>query len=211
MLEVFGITHRYGNLPAVLSEVSFTYPRDSGILALVGPSGSGKTTLLGIIGGLIEPSDGGHISIGEAGEQMAPTWVFQTPNVLAHRTAVHNAALGALATGHRWAAAVRAADVALEAYGLRHVADRLARSLSGGEIQRLVLARAELFGTRRLLADEPTGHLDRANTVMVAAALRKVADAGTTVVVATHDPDIEAAADAVVQLEDARAGYVDRA
>lgn len=211
MLEVSAITHRYGSLPAVLSEVSFTYPRDSGILALVGPSGSGKTTLLGIIGGLIQPSDGGHVGVGETGEEITPTWVFQTPNILAHRTAVHNVALGALAAGHRWVAAVRAADAAIESYGLKHVADRPARSLSGGETQRLVLARAELFGTRWLLADEPTAQLDRANTVMVAVALRKVADAGTTVVVATHDPDIAAAADAVVQLEDARAGYVDRA
>ncbi len=211
MLEAFRITHRYGNLPAVLSEVSFTYPRDNGILALVGPSGSGKTTMLGIIGGLIEPSDGGRISAGEAGEQMTPTWVFQTPNILPHRTAVENAALGALAAGKRWTAAVRAADAALEAYGLTHAANSKARSLSGGEIQRLVLARAELFGTRWLLADEPTGQLDRANTVMVAAALRKVADAGTTVIVATHDPDVEAAADAVVHLKDARADYVDRA
>lgn len=210
MLTAHRITHRYGNLPSVLSEVSFTYPRDRGILALVGPSGSGKTTLLGIIGGLIEPSDGGRVSIGSTGERMVPTWVFQTPNILPHRTAIDNAALGAVAAGRRWAGAVRAASSALEAYGLAQLASSMARALSGGEIQRLVLARADLFGTRWLLADEPTAQLDRANTIMVATALRKLADARTTVIVATHDPDVEAAADAVVHLEDSHAGYVDR-
>lgn len=209
MLKVVGVTHRYRHGPVVLHDVTFVYPRH-GVLALVGPSGSGKTTLLNILGGILAPSDGGAVDRGVAYGSTTPTWVFQTPNVLAHRTTVQNAALGALAAGVPWAGALVDATNTLDSYGLAPVTDSKAKTLSGGEIQRLVLARAELLGTPLLLADEPTGQLDHDNTAMVVRALRRLADRGTTVVVATHDPLVEAAADACVTIENAMASYVDR-
>lgn len=209
MLKVVGVTHQYRHGPVVLDSVSFVYPRH-GVLALVGPSGSGKTTLLNILGGILTPSHGGVVDRGDAHGLAVPTWVFQTPNVLAHRTTVQNAALGALAAGVCWADALVDATRTLGPYGLASVLDSRAKTLSGGEIQRLVLARAELMGTSLLLADEPTGQLDHDNTAMVARALRRLADHGTTVIVATHDPLVEAVADACVTIENAKATYVDR-
>ncbi len=205
MLKAVGVTHQYRHGPVVLDSVSFVYPRH-GVLALVGPSGSGKTTLLNILGGILTPSHGGVVDRGDA----PPTWVFQTPNVLAHRSTVQNAALGALAVGVCWVDALADAMRTLDSYGLASVLDSRAKTLSGGEIQRLVLARAELMGTSLLLADEPTGQLDHDNTAMVASALRRLADRGTTVIVATHDPLVEAVADACVTIENAKATYVDR-
>jgi len=207
MLSVHRVTHRYGGGAPILREITFSYPR-SGMLAVTGASGSGKTTLLAIIGGLIGPSDGGDMTF-DGGAVPEPTWVFQLPNVLAHRRAADNVAVAALASGASWAGALDDAHVVLDRYGLGHVAAARARTLSGGEVQRLTLARAETMGAPLLLADEPTGQLDHANTVMVAAALRRLADAGTTVVVATHDPSVSNMADATVALENATASYVD--
>ncbi|CAN5458518.1 MAG: ABC transporter ATP-binding protein [Acidimicrobiia bacterium] len=208
MLTVAGVTHRYGQGPAVLHDVGFTYTR-TGMLAVVGASGSGKSTLLAIIGGLIRPSDGGEVTFPGAAPDDA-TWVFQVPNVLGHRTAEANVAVGALASGGSWAAAVDAARGLLDDYGLAHVAIGKAGRLSGGEVQRVMLARAQAMRAPLLLADEPTGQLDHANTLMVAASLRRLADTGTTVVVATHDRSVSDLADATVELEDATATYVDR-
>jgi ABC-type lipoprotein export system ATPase subunit len=209
MLAVEGVTHRYGRGDYVLKDVTFRYPR-SGVLAFVGPSGSGKTTLLGIVGGILEPSDGGEVSFGDATLTEQPTWIFQNPMVLAHRSAVDNAALGAYASGVRWKEALEAAARALDTFGLGHVTETRAALLSGGEVQRLVLARAEVYHTSLLLADEPTAQLDRHNSSLIAAALRRVSEAGATVIVATHDPLIADTADAVVTIENGAGTYVDR-
>ncbi|MCP3878810.1 MAG: ATP-binding cassette domain-containing protein [Sulfitobacter sp.] len=205
MLIVDGIAHGYEKGQEVLRDVSFTFGT-SGLLALVGASGSGKSTLLGILGGAIGPTAGSY-SFGH--EAKSFSWLFQTPNVLGHRTAVENVALGMVCRRSEWRSCMEEAKAALARYGLGHRERAKARELSGGETQRLVLARAEVAQSQVLLADEPTGQLDFENTRLVAAALRQLADAGALVVVATHDPAVSELADGVVSITNGVATYVE--
>ncbi len=107
-----------------------------------------------------------------------------------------------LADGMTRRDALAAASVLADRYGLAHVARRSARTLSGGELQRLAVARAEATRAPVLFCDEPTAQLDAANSVRVAESLSMLAESGTTVITATHDDAVEAAADAVFCLSD---------
>ena len=207
MLIASDVSHSYGKGHAVLSNVSFSFP-GPGLLVVTGSSGSGKTTLLNILGGILSPSHGEASFGGISASRLRPTWMFQTPNVLAHRTALDNAALGAVASGQQWQASLSSASQGLRRYGLSHVENKTARTLSGGEVQRLVLARAELSHARLILADEPTGQLDHDNSLMVAGALRRLADSGATVVSATHDQLVAGHADATITIVNGRASNV---
>lgn len=174
----------------------------------MGASGSGKTTLLSIIGGATRPTEG-HLQFSKALSEIKPTWLFQTPNVLMHRSVQDNVALGAMSMGSRWSDAQKGARSVLQRYGLDERINAKARTLSGGETQRMVLARAEMAGSKLLLADEPTGQLDQQNTELVVEALHKLASAGGSVIVATHDPTVAAAADAVLSITNGEGKYVD--
>ena len=207
MLVIDGVSHRYRTGPPVLRDISLIFDQPAGILAFVGASGSGKTTLLGIVGKLIRPTEG-SVSFTAAGESSLVSWLFQTPNVLAYRTVIDNAAIGALATTPDWRAARDRASDVLERYGLAPLATAKTKTLSGGETQRLVLARAEMARAPLLLADEPTGQLDHDNTLMVARSLTELARSGTTVVVATHDPVVAAQADATLTITNGSGHYV---
>lgn len=207
MLTATALSHEYNAGTPVLRDISFQFA-GPGILALVGASGSGKTTLLSILGRATRPTSGTF----EFAEPLAgtnPTWLFQTPNVMMHRTVQDNVALGAMGTTQTWAEARHATTDILVRYGLGHRVTAKARTLSGGETQRMVLARAEMAGSKLLLADEPTGQLDHHNTALVVDALRKLAEAGGTVIVATHDPAVANAADAVLSITNGEATYVD--
>jgi ABC-type lipoprotein export system ATPase subunit len=209
-LELRDVTHRYapGAAP-VLRELSFVFPADHSI-AVVGPSGSGKTTLLAIAGLLTRPSEGEVLIDGTpvAGSQAAAlrtrlfAWVFQTVNVLSARSVEDNAMLGLLARGTGEGEARKEAGAALATVGLGELAGRSANSLSGGELQRLCIARAIAARPRFLLADEPTGQLDRATTERVTRALIEGRPAGTTLLVVTHDARVAAQCDLVLALQD---------
>lgn len=211
-LELRDISHRYGaGRPEVLRGVSLTLePGES--VALMGPSGSGKTTLLTVLGLLVTPSSGELVLDGRSlrgrGFQLARLraelfgWVFQSVNVLGRRTALDNASLGLLARGAPLAEARRAAAEALEAVGVGAYAERPVHTLSGGELQRVCIARALAARPRFILADEPTGQLDRANTEGVIEALVNNRPPGTSVVIATHDPLVASHCDRVVRLVD---------
>lgn len=196
-------------MPIVLEQVSFAYRGQQQVLAnfsasfeageivaLVGPSGSGKSTLLAIAGGQLAPAGGSRII--DADAQLA--WVMQQNPVLGSRSALDNACLPLLIRSVAAADARSIGAEALARFGLSHCANRPARTLSGGEAQRLCLAR--LFVTRPnfVLADEPTGQLDAANTLLVADALRELSDAEIGVVVATHDQEIAGRADRIIDL-----------
>jgi ABC-type lipoprotein export system ATPase subunit len=129
-------------------------------------------------------------------------WVFQTVNVLSGRTVEDNAMLGLLARGVPEEEARDAATVALATVGLREFGQRTANSLSGGELQRLCIARAVASGPRFLLADEPTGQLDRATTDRVTRALIGGRPKGTTLIMVTHDPRVAAQCDLTLALQD---------
>jgi tungstate transport system ATP-binding protein len=154
---------------------------------LVGPNGAGKTTLLRLCMGLIRPSSG-HIAFG--GRCNAPAdrraIVFQRP-VMLRRSAVGNLRYALAAAGVPRAVQRDRADALLTLVGLADRAERPARKLSGGEQQRLALARALAKDPQVLLLDEPTASLDPAATKAVEDLIRDIAGRGIKIVMATHD------------------------
>jgi tungstate transport system ATP-binding protein len=187
------------DLPLVLEDVSFS-ARDVAIVrnltltigagaptVLVGPNGSGKSTLLRLAMGLIAPS-AGRVTWGGRAESdgRRRAMVFQRP-VMLRRSAASNVAYALAAADI--AREVRAARLAelLAQVGLTHVADRPARRLSGGEQQRLALARALARDPEILFLDEPTASLDPAATKAVEDIVRAIAASGVKIVMATHD------------------------
>jgi tungstate transport system ATP-binding protein len=178
-----GVCVSAGGTP-ILADLALTLEAGPPTL-VVGPNGSGKTTLLRLAMGLIEP-DAGRLTFGGRPGASSPrrAIVFQRP-VMLRRTVAANVAF-ALAAAHRPAdaAAVRAL---LDRVGLTALADRPARRLSGGEQQRLALARALARDPEVLFLDEPTASLDPAQTKLVEDIIARVAASGVKVVMATHD------------------------
>lgn len=181
----------------VLNDVSLTVQSGES-LAIVGPSGMGKTTLLAVLGGLLRP-DSGEVNVtGRNGATPARgdirrwvSWVLQTTNVLSDRTVRDNVRLGCVAGGIRGREAEKRIVQCLEQVGLASRVDAPVRLLSGGETQRVVIARA-LAGDRPfLLADEPTGQLDSATSALVMDALR-AATRNRALILVTHDADLAA-------------------
>lgn len=173
-------------------------------VAILGPSGSGKSTLLSVLGGLVRPNSGG-VRVEDGGAQSRPAdvtaWVLQTVNVLPERSVLDNVAVAALTRGLSRAAAAEDARVRLQAVGLGARLGDPVRVLSGGEVQRVVIARALCSGRPFILADEPTGQLDRAASDVVLDALFTTAG-GAGVVVVTHDPEVAARCDRVARIDD---------
>jgi putative ABC transport system ATP-binding protein len=204
-----------------LRDVDFTV-KPGEFIAIMGPSGSGKSTLLHIIGGL-ESSSSGTVAVGgrrfEGLDDAELTrlrherigFVFQFFNLLPSLTAEENVTLPALIGGRRdRAVRARAAEL-LARVGLAERADHLPGELSGGEQQRVSIARALLLSPELVLADEPTGNLDTRSGRSVLKLLREVnRNDGQTVVMVTHDPAAAARADRVVFLRDGQiAGQVE--
>jgi putative ABC transport system ATP-binding protein/lipoprotein-releasing system ATP-binding protein len=184
-------------------------------VAILGPSGSGKSTLLSVLGGLLQPGSGSVQVLPDDEDAridpLPPTrvtsWILQTTNVLPERTAVENVAVAASMAGDRWAEALERARDALALVGLADRAGERVRVLSGGEVQRVVTARALVAGRPFVLADEPTGQLDRAATEVVLDALFASVGAhlstgeGTGLVVVTHDPQVARRCDRSVRID----------
>ena len=181
--------------------------------AIMGPSGSGKSTLLHLIGALDTPT-GGSLAIGGTpldglGEDELTRlrrdgigFVFQFYNLLPTLTAAENVLLPDLIAGRRQdGSRARVAEL-LDLVGMSDRAAHLPTQLSGGEQQRVSIARALLRRPEVLLADEPTGNLDTRSGATVLDLMRKVADGGQTVVMVTHDPNAASRADRVVFLRD---------
>ena len=152
---------------------------------LLGPNGSGKTTLLKLAMGLIDPTSG-HVTLAPHHDAGTPrrAFVFQKP-VMLRRSVAANVAFALTAAGYE--ADLDMIDHLLAQVGLRHLADRPARRLSGGEQQRLALARALARCPAILFLDEPTAHLDPAATKAVEDIVATIAASGVKVVMATHD------------------------
>ena len=186
------------------------------LLGIMGASGSGKSTLLHLLAGLIRP-DAGRVLCGKAHlEQMSDNaltaWrrrevalVFQQYNLLPTMTAVENVALPLLLDGVGRSLARESACRCLETVGLSSRPKHRPAQLSGGEQQRVAIARALATNPRLLLADEPTGNLDRVNATGICHLLRQLAASDErAVVMVTHDPTIAMHADRVVVLGDGR-------
>jgi lipoprotein-releasing system ATP-binding protein len=181
-----GVGHRFPGCPPLFEDLT----ADLGpghVYALTGPSGSGKSTLLGIIAGWIPPTSGSIAREGISGIQ----WVFQSPHGVAGRTALDHVSLPLLARGLSRADADTAAHTLLQDMGIAHLASGAFRHLSGGEGQRLMIARALATNPDLLLLDEPTAALDHRTAQEVVDVVAALAQRDCIVVIATHDPRVQ--------------------
>ena len=186
-LAVDGLVYEAGG-ERLVDGVSFALPA-GGIVALLGPNGAGKSLLLRLCHGLIAPTRGAvgwSVRDGAIGGRRRHAMVFQKP-VMLRRSARANLTHALRAAGFDRREALARADLALARHGLVALAERPARALSGGEQQRLAIARAAALGPHVLFLDEPTAHLDPAATRAVETMLAELAQTGMTLVLATHD------------------------
>jgi len=185
-------------------------------VAICGPSGCGKTTLLNLLAGIERPDEGTLSVGGQALNGMSPAsadafrresvgLVFQLHNLLASLTAVENVQVPMLPVGQSAGSRGERALMLLERVGLTERASSLPAVMSGGERQRVAIARSLANEPRVLLADEPTGALDSRNGQRLLDLLDELQrGSGMTLVVVTHDPDIARRADRVLHMLDGR-------
>lgn len=205
LLEVSDLTKTFGEGEAathVLRGLSLSL-KTGEMAALLGPSGSGKSTLLTILGTLMKPTSGSHRMLGQdlvVANDAALTefrnrhigFVFQFHNLLPDFTALENVVFpDAVRMGHETPAARQRARALLTRMGLEARIDFPSANLSGGQKQRVAVARALMNRPELVLADEPTGNLDRASATQVMDLIAEInRDEGTTFLISTHDETI---------------------
>ena len=216
VVELAGLGKRYDADPPVDALVDVSLVVGSGDwVAIVGPSGSGKSTLLNIIGCLDGYSSGSYrfngIEVADLTDRQRAGlrsrgigFVFQSFRLLAHRTVTENIMLADVYRRAPWASRRQRAADALDTVGLGHRSDFLPTQLSGGEQQRVAIARALMGSPRLLLCDEPTGNLDSTTTETLLALFASLNEAGTTIVMITHERDVAERALRQVRIVDGR-------
>jgi putative ABC transport system ATP-binding protein len=184
-------------------------------VAIMGSSGSGKSTLMNLVGCLDTPTSGSYVLNGVAVQELDDTelagirnkeigFVFQTFNLLARTDALHNVELPLIYAGLSRAERRDRAKRALDKVGLTARMHHQPNELSGGQRQRVAIARALVNEPSILLADEPTGNLDSATSQEIMGLFDELHQAGNTVVLVTHEPDIAAHAWRQVMLRDGK-------
>ena len=210
VLEMKNVYKIYGELKA-LDNVNIHVDKGEWV-AIMGPSGSGKSTMMNIIGCMDKPSKGEVLLNGvdiskESSKSLTNIrrdkigLIFQQFHMVNYLTAVENIMVS------QYYHSIPDEKEALEALakvGLRERARHLPSQLSGGEQQRVCVARALINQPELILADEPTGNLDEANEYIVLDLFRQLHDAGTTLIVVTHDPEVAEAAQRTIVLEHGR-------
>ena len=216
VLEIIGLTRTYKSghgLLTVLDSVSFELMRGDTV-SIVGPSGSGKTTLLGLAAGLDAPSSGKVMLCGYdmgalSEDQRALVrnkhvgFVFQSFRLIPTLTALENVTVPAELQGRK--GATKEAQVLLEEVGLGERMDHYPAQLSGGEQQRVAMARAFINKPDILFADEPTGNLDSDTGDHIVKLLFRLNEtAGTTLVLVTHNLELAAKTERIIRLKRGR-------
>ena len=215
LIECRGLSREYVKGEAVIKPLDgLDLDVEGGtFLALMGPSGSGKTTLLNLIAGIDRPTGGtltvGGLELSTLSRSRLAAWraeyigyIFQLYNLVPVLTAYENVELPLLL--HKLTAKQRHEKVALalDLVGLSDRHDHYPRQLSGGQEQRVAIARAIVTDPKIIVADEPTGDLDRTNAASVMALLRRLhQELGKTLMMVTHDPKTAAYADRTLHLE----------
>jgi len=212
LVNVSRLYHRGADEIHALERVSLHVPRQR-FVALMGPSGSGKSTLLNVLAGLDRPNSGEVTVAGQRLNEMSEDelaafrahtvgFVFQFFNLIPVLNAVENVELPLLLTHLSRAERRQRAETALRVVGLADRADHRPRELSGGEQQRVAIARSIVTDAELIVADEPTGDLDAKNAEEILSLLQTLKrDFGKTVVIVTHDPRAEKWVDEVIHLD----------
>ena len=216
ILTLSGISKIYGDLKA-LDTINLNV-EEGEWLSIMGPSGSGKTTLMNIIGCMDKPSLG---KIELAGQDISKLsskeltvvrrdtigLVFQQFHLVNYLTALENVMM---AQYYHSMPDEEEAMEALASVGLKERAKHLPNQLSGGEQQRVCIARALINHPKLLLADEPTGNLDEKNELLVMEIFAKLHSAGSTIIVVTHDPEVADQAERMVVLEHGKIARIEK-
>ena len=182
-------------------------------VALMGPSGSGKSTLMNLLGCLDSPSSGTYILNGFDVSTMSDSelaqirnqqigFVFQTFNLLPRLNALENVALPLIYGGVGRSERKERAMEVLSSVGLADRMDHKPNELSGGQRQRVAIARALVCSPSIILADEPTGNLDTKTSIEIMEIFEKVHNAGNTIILVTHEPEISEHAHRIIRLRD---------
>lgn len=216
ILTLSGISKIYGDLKA-LDNINLNV-EEGEWLSIMGPSGSGKTTLMNIIGCMDKPSLG---KIDLAGQDISKLsskeltvvrrdtigLVFQQFHLVNYLTALENVMM---AQYYHSMPDEEEAMEALAGVGLKERAKHLPNQLSGGEQQRVCIARALINHPKLLLADEPTGNLDEKNELLVMEIFEKLHNTGSTIIVVTHDPEVADQAERMVVLEHGKIARIEK-
>jgi putative ABC transport system ATP-binding protein len=200
-----------------LRGVSFTVASGE-FIAIVGPSGSGKSTMMDILGCLAKPSEGEYYLEEEEVGQLSDNrlaeirnrkvgFVFQSFNLLQRTTALHNVELPLIYSGLSRKERRRRAFEALESVGLADRVHHKSNEMSGGQIQRVAIARALVNNPSMIFADEPTGNLDTRSGGEIMAIFDELNEAGNTIIMVTHEPEIAAHSRRILHIRD---GLIER-
>jgi len=216
MLEAINLHKRYhqGEIDVVAVD-HFSYGFPTGITAIMGPSGSGKTTLLNLLAGFDVPTEGevrlDGIVISTLPEDVRSEvrlknmgFVFQQWNLIPTLTALENVAFPMMLLGKSFKERQGKAAVLLEQVGLSQRMRHLPSKLSGGEQQRVAIARSLALDPHIVFADEPTGNLDSGSGARVVELLLQEGKEGRTVILVTHEMDIALKAERILYLKDGR-------
>lgn len=210
MIEFEQVVKQYGGGSPALSDISFTVNKGE-LIFLAGPSGAGKSTLLKLIAAIERPTTGivrvNGQDIGRLKSSALPYLrrnlglILQQQRLLPDRTVLANVMLPLVVTGNSPTDAEKRARVALDKVGLLDKSRDLPQTLSGGEQQRIAIARAIVHRPQIILADEPTANLDRDNAARIVDTIAAFHQVGVTCLISTHDETFLDRADRVIYLD----------
>ncbi len=217
ILELLDVTKEYkngGTMTVAVRNISYKL-NEGADLAIIGPSGSGKSTLLNLIGGLDKPSKGSVIIAGQELSKLSDKqlsafrnrtigFVFQFFNLQDYLMAYENVMVPMLFSNTPWKIAKEKALKLLDKVGLSQRAEYYPRQLSGGEMQRVAVARSLANDPKILLADEPTANLDKESAKSVIELFKEINKQGVSLIVITHDPHVSEQFKHTVRIEDGK-------